>query len=211
MYVRVPLNHLTFITCHNNSYSVYKLHQHAASRLKLNFVFPCVPLPSYLIIPLLLYSVAAIIHRSLVLLPQLYSLSLRVSSLLSDWRARLQLCMSETRLLSSYLPLSCLSYSLPYFPPLNAWDSKLLSPMHVLFSPFRPHTQCCFCVPVCWFSLIWLQFFECFFLPCCVVVVWVLFVLCSRLQWKTSWRRRCPRKEGGGGSPGEAEIAVLNR
>lgn len=113
----------------------------------------CLPLcspPSYFIIPS--FSTPSI--RSLVLLPQLYSLGLRVSSLLSDRRARLQLCMSETTLISSYLffvlhqmleiPNSI--HPFMFFPPIPTSDTLLFL---------------CYCLLI--YCLVWLQFFKCLF------------------------------------------------
>lgn len=123
MYVlHIPLNHLTSITLHSNSYiqsinCVNLLPHTCATDTQVKLCLPMCSPPSYLIIPSFSTPSLQSFTHSLVLLPQLYSLSLRVSSLLSDWRARLQLCMSETRLLSSYLPFPCfyflfLTYSL---------------------------------------------------------------------------------------------------
>lgn len=69
----------------------------------------CLPLcspPTYFITPSFCTLLVHPSIRSLVLLPQLYSLSLGVSSLLSDWCAGLQLCMSETTIFSTHLLMS---------------------------------------------------------------------------------------------------------
>lgn len=156
--------------------------------IKLNFVFLSVVPHFYFITPS-----STPLFYTLVFLPQLYLLSLGFPSVLPDWCAGLQICMSETVLIFVIFHFFQFLLVLPF--PANMAHPYLLSINLPLYFRHSSRTHIAVSVLLCVLLLVCLQFFNCVVLLCCIVVVWVVYALLQAAV-ESIMKEKMPKKGG---------------